>query len=397
MQALNGIRVLDLTHVFAGPFCAYQLGVMGAEVIKIEPTDTPDMTRDTGARADLNDQAMGLGFVGQGAGKSAIALNLKSDQGRAVFARLVQSADVLVQNYASGCLQDLGLLPEQLQALNPALICCSISGYGRTGPKADHPAYDVVIQAFTGMMASNGEPNAPPVRIGPPVIDYGTGAQAAIAICAALFQRERTGHAAVIDVAMSDAALMLMTANVVTTTATGEAPKPHGNQDPALPTYSAYATAQGDIMLGAFTPKQAANLMRALGNADAADQIAQMRQRDLATRADQDRAFLTTKLLTNTAQHWEDVLNAAHVPCARIRGLEEALDHPQFAARGVLQPVDVAGQPTALPVSAFNMSTGTPAPSGPPPRFGQDTDRVLAELGYSPDQIADMRNAGAVA
>jgi len=397
MQALHGIRVLDLTHVFAGPFCTYQLGVMGADVIKIEPVNTPDMTRDTGARQDLNDQNMGLGFVGQGAGKRSIALDLGCDAGRAVFAELVRSADVLVQNYTSACLEKLGLMPEQLQAVNPRLICCSISGYGRTGPKADHPAYDVVIQAFTGLMASNGEANAPPVRIGPPVIDYGTGVQAAMAVCAALFQRERTGQAAVLDVAMADAALMLMTANVVTTSATGTAPKPHGNQDPSLPTYSAYPTAEGQVMLGAFTPKQSSNLMRALGNEAAADRMAGLRQSELAQYADEDRAFLSEVLLTNTAEHWEVVLNEAHVPCARIRMLEEALKHPQFAARGVMQMTEVAGEEMALPVAGFGMSPGAPHVRSGPRYFGQDTDQVLADLGYSAAAISALRSKGAIA
>lgn len=397
MQLLDGIRVLDLTHVFAGPFCTYQLGVMGAEVIKIEPVDNPDMTRETGARDDLSAQGLGLGFVAQGAGKKAIALDLTSPDGKAVFEDLVKSADVLVQNYTSACLEKLGLLPEQLQAINPRLICCSISGYGRTGPKADHPAYDVVIQAFTGVMASNGEPDSPPVRVGPPIIDYGTGAQAALAVCAALFARERCGKAQVIDVAMSDCALMLMTANVVTANAAGKAPVPFGNRDPGLATYSAYPTTDGTVMLGAFTTKQAANLMSALGNEPLAGEIRNGTLRDMMEQRDTHEAFLLTTLATRSAAEWEHLLNAAHVPAARVRTLDEALTHPQFASRGVVQEVESNGEIMRLPVAGFGMEGVEIAPSGPPKAHGADTDGVLKSLGYDTDAIRRMRESGAIA
>lgn len=397
MQVLDGIRVLDLTHVFAGPFCAYQLGVMGAEVIKIEPVGTPDMTRETGARDDLSAQGMGLGFVAQGAGKKAIALDLTSADGKSVFKELVKSADVLVQNYTSACLEKLGLLPEQLQAINPRLICCSISGYGRTGPKADHPAYDVVIQAFSGVMASNGEADSPPVRVGPPIIDYGTGAQAALAVCAALFARERTGKARVIDVAMSDCALMLMTANVVTANVAGKAPTPFGNRDPGLATYSAYPTADGTVMLGAFTPKQAANLMAALGIPELAEETRSGTLHDMMDRRDRYEAFIRPILLTRTAAEWEDLLNAAHVPAARVRTLDEALTHPQFAARQVIQKVEANGETMRLPVAGFRMNGTDISPSGPPHGYGADTDAVLESLGYSAADISQMRDSGAIA
>ena len=391
MQALDGIRVLDLTHVFAGPFCAYQLGVMGAEVIKIEPVHQPDMTRDVGARRDLSDQGLGLGFIAQASGKKAIALDLASDEGQRIFQQLVTSADVVVQNYTTACLQNLGLLPNQLQAINPSVICCSISGYGRTGPKANHPAYDVVIQAFSGVMASNGEANRPPVRIGPPVIDYGTGAQAALAVCAALFARERGSPAAVIDVSMADCALMLMTANVTTTQATGNAPKPFGNQDPGLATYSAYPTSDGTIMLGAYTPKQAANLMLTLGNPIAAAEISQCGQSDLSERREKDAEYLSKTLLNQSAQYWEDLLNFSHVPAARVRTLEEALAEPQFASRNVMQTISFENEHINLPVTGFHMAPGQPTPVGVPPKYGQDTNSILQDLGYSDEEIARLQ------
>ena len=395
MRPFEGLRVLDLTHVFAGPFCTYQLAVLGAEVIKIEPVNDPDIMRIAGADRKLNDEGYGLAFQAQSAGKRAIALNLKNPDGRAIFYDLVKTSDVVVQNYTTGCLAELGLEYHTLKALNSKLIYCSISGFGRTGPKADDPAYDAVIQAFAGVMASNGEADAPPVLIGPPVIDYGTGVQAAMAISAALYGRERTGEGRYIDVAMSDAALMLMTMNVVTAAATGKAPAAHGNQDPRNAGYGAYDTADGMIMLGAYTAKQYAGLMQVFGYNDIAVEVLEGGQADLAGRRDHDAVLITKALKEKTADEWENLLNAHHVPAARVRTLDEALVHPQFASRSVLQSIE--GLTGARPVAAFSYDQGGPAPDGPPPHFAADTRDILQELGVDDKQLADLDRRGVIA
>ena len=177
MQPFEGIRVLDLTHVLAGPFCAFQLATLGADVIKIEPPDSPDMIRDEGSSAELNAALTGTYFMPQAAGKRSLVLDLKLSQGREVFLKLVATADVVIQNYSGAALERLGLGYEDLLKGRPDLIHCSLTGYGRTGPKAEHPAYDLVIQAYTGLMYANGWGNDGdfPLRVGPPVIDYGTG------------------------------------------------------------------------------------------------------------------------------------------------------------------------------------------------------------------------------
>ncbi|MDP6191157.1 MAG: CoA transferase, partial [Gammaproteobacteria bacterium] len=277
MQPFHGLRVLDLTHIFAGPFSTYQLAVMGAEVIKIEAVGAVDIMRQCGPDAQLNDDNMGLAFQAQASNKKAIALDLKHPEGRDVFHRLLATADVLVQNFTSGCLPALGLEAHTLRAIKPDLIYCSISGYGRNGPKSHDPAYDIVIQAFTGIMCANGEADSAPVRVGPAMVDYGTGAQAAFAISAALYRRQVTGEGCEIDVAMTDAAVMLLNYHVVSTLATGKAPKAHGNTDPELAAYSAYKTASGQIMLGAFTVSQVANLMTVLGSPERADIVRELK------------------------------------------------------------------------------------------------------------------------
>lgn len=396
MQAFEGLRVLDVTHIFAGPFSTYQLAVMGAEVIKVEAVQAGDIMRQVGPDAQLNEQAMGLGFQAQASNKKAIALDLKDSQGRAILHQLVKTADVVVQNYATGCLAELGLDAPTLRAIKPDLIYCSISGYGRTGPKSHDPAYDIVIQAFTGIMCANGEADSAPVRVGPAMVDYGTGAQAAFAIRAALYRRLATGEGCEIDVAMSDAALMLLNYHVVSTLSTGNAPMPHGNRDPDLAGYSAYPTAKGDIMLGAYTPRQLAGLMTVLGSQTRAEQVAALELGQLATRRHEDEAFISQALLAKSASEWEQLLNAAHVPAARIKPIEEALLTAQIQQRSVLQIAGADAAARLTPVSGFTYDVDGPALTSGAPKHGEHTVELLEQLGLSPAQLEQLLQAGVI-
>ena len=252
----------------------------------------------------------------QSAGKKSLALDLKSAAGREVFHALVKSADVLVQNYAGEALDGLGLSYDVLRAVNSSLIYCSMSGYGQTGPKAGHPAYDVVIQAWSGIMAANGwNSEDPPLRVGPPMVDYGTGAQAAMAISAALFQRTRTGKGQFIDVAMADAALMLMSAHVVETMTTGRAPAPHGNTHPKLAGYSAYQANDGWVMFGAWTNAQLDALLRVFGLHAAADRVAETARADIGGMVAELEAVIGEVAATKSAQHWEDEMKRGACAC----------------------------------------------------------------------------------
>jgi crotonobetainyl-CoA:carnitine CoA-transferase CaiB-like acyl-CoA transferase len=400
MQPFEGIRVLDLTHVLAGPFCTFQLGVLGAEVIKIDPVRVPDMTRDEGVLPAFNAQMRGTYFMAQSAGKKSLALDLKVAEGREVFEKLVKTADVLVQNYAGAALDGLGLSYEVLSAINPALIYCSMSGFGQTGPKAGQPAYDLVIQAWSGIMAANGQGlDDAPLRVGPPMVDYGTGAQAAMAVSAALFQRTRTGRGQFIDVAMADAAFMLMSSFVVDTMATGSAPRPHGNMHPKLAGYSTYKACEGWITLAAWTNRQMADLMRVLGRDDLAEEVLATPRAEISKKVKEYEAIIGAIVATKDAQHWEDVMNAAHVPAARVRRIEETLAEPQVAARGVLGSYGTpmgGGAPDKLPLAAFTFAHGGPALQGPPPELGAHTDAILAELGYGGNAVQELRASGVV-
>ncbi len=399
MRPLEGMRVLDLTHVLAGPFTTFQLATLGAEVIKIEGPNCPDMTRIEGVVPELNEQLRGTYFMAQNAGKKAITLNLKSVEGREILRRLVATSDVLVENYTAGKMEELGLGYDALSLDNPELIYCSITGFGQTGPKRCHPAYDVVIQAYSGLMAANGTPETTPVRVGPPMVDYGTGAQAALSICAALLQRARTGRGQRIDVAMLDCALMLMCAFVTDTVKLDQPPEPHGNVHPRYAGYATYDTADGMLMLGAWTNRQLASALDVLGlSAEAAD-VRTAPRATIGDRRAKDAAAIAGILKTRTADHWEQAFNAAHVPAARVRTLDEALREAQVASRTVLQspPSGLpASAPQRFPTAGFNYAHGSPALDRPPPALGEHTAEILGQLDYAEKDIERLRKARVV-
>lgn len=398
MKPFEGIRVLDLTHVLAGPFSTFQLACLGADVIKIESPESPDMTRIEGVDADHNRELYGSYFQSQNASKRGITINLKTKSGKALLWRLIETADVLVQNYTGDTFEKLGFDYNSVSAVNPMIIYCSISGFGATGPKANHPAYDVVIQAFSGLMACNGEANSDPVRVGPPMVDYGTGAQAALAISAAIYQRQHTNKGQFIDVSMLDAALMMMSAIVTDTVITKSKPHAHGNAHPDYAGYATYDTADGQLMIGAWTNKQLAALLKVLGETARSSEILNTSREDIASIVAKDKELITQNLLEKSAHTWEQILNDAHVPAARVRTLDETLEEEQLKHRQVLQPLkdNAKGCPAQFPVTAFSYAHGTPSVESPPPRLGQHTTQVLTELGYSKNEIDQLLDEGAV-
>ncbi len=394
MRPFEGIRIIDVTHVLAGPFAAYQLALLGADVIKVEHPHDYDQSRDTGGDRALNRERMGTGYLTQGSNKRAITLDLKHERGREVLKKLVAGADVFVENYRAGALPALGLGYDDLSALNPRLIYCSMTAFGQHGPRGGQTAYDHLIQATSGMMATTGTPEVSPLKTGSPVIDYATGTMCAFALSAALFQRERTGRGQYIDSSMLDVALMLMGSHITAFMRTGHEPRPKGNRMDRASS-QLYQAKDAPLMIAASNRGQHERLFRAL---DRPDLAAQSSHEERERRYEEQTKELEAIIAKRTADEWEEYLQSRHVPAGRVRTLAEALADPQLKARRVLHEQEIPGASGSItvPLAAFKFAHGGPSIETPPPRLGEHTDPVLRELGYSDADIAALRAAGAV-
>ena len=398
-QALSGIRVLDLTNVLAGPLCAYQLALLGAEVIKVEVPKSGDLARQLGADAALNAGGMGTSFLAQNSGKKSITVNLKSEAGKAVLRRLANTADVLVENFRPGVMDRLGLGYPELRAMNPALVYCAVSGFGQTGPMKDAPAYDQIIQGLSGMMSVTGAECCAPLRAGYPVADSVGGITAAFAIAAALVGRLRTGEGCAIDVSMLDSAMISMGWVVSNYLLAGEVPRPIGNDNFTAAPSGTFRTAEGLINIAANKQEQFEALAHAVGREDL------VRDARFAEREDRkrNRAALTAQLESalqkRSAAEWEAMLNRAGVPAGRVLSVAEALEAPQIRHRELLQRFESApgvNRPVVVARAGFKMSSGNPGVAAPPPRLGEHTEEILGAIGYSAPEIGELRRAGAI-
>jgi len=394
MRPFEGIRIIDITHVLAGPFAAYQLAVLGADVIKVEHPDEPDQSRESGTDRALNRRNMGTSFLTQGSNKRSITLDLKTEEGREILKKLVAKSDVLVENYRPGAFAALGLGYEDLLKVNPRLIYCSISAFGQDGVRREQTAYDHVIQATSGIMASTGTEEVNPIKIGAPAVDYATGTMGAFALASALFQRERTGKGQHIDLAMLGVAMMMQASLMTGYFRNGTEPRPHGNKQPYA-TNSAYDAKQGMVMIGASNIRQQARFWRAVERPDMIkiDNEARVDDRD------REAAVIADIIKTKTADEWEVYFQARHVPAARVRTLAEAVADPHFTERRVFHKFDGVqgiGGPVGVPLAAFKFAHGGPSIEHAPHEMGQDTDSVLGELGYDAAAIARLRQAKVV-
>ena len=390
-RPFEGIRIIDITHVLAGPFAAYQLAVLGADVIKVEHPEEPDQSREGGTDRALNRRNMGTSFLTQGSNKRSITLDLKQESGREILKKLVAGADVLVENYRPGAFEALGLGYEALAAVNPRLIYRSISAFGQDGLRREQTAYDHVIQATSGIMASTGTEEVNPIKIGAPAVDYATGTMGAFALASALFQRERTGKGQHIDLAMLGVAMMMQASLMTGYFRNGTEPKPHGNKQP-FATNSAYDAKEGMVMIGASNIRQQARFWRAVERPD-------MIKTDNEARVDdreREAAVIADIIKTKTADEWEVYFQARHVPAARVRRMAEALADPHFTERRVFHKFDsVPGVdgPVSVPLAAFKFAHGGPSIETPPRKMGADTEAVLREPGYAASDIAGLRAA----
>lgn len=393
MQPLKGMKVIDLTKVLAGPLCGQYLGEYGADVIKVETTGTGDDTRGWLPQ----NQGQSAVFMAVNHNKRSLAVDLKSEEGRKIVHRLVETADIVLQGFGGGTAEKLGVDYETLARLNPALIYCEISGYGRNGPMGKEPGYDVMLQAFSGMISTMGSGKDDYARASFSPVDIGTAMNCLSGVFAAVIERNRTGKGVYLEVSLLDTALGFMAYMAQSYWQTGVNPQPMGTAHPSMSPYQAFQAADGPIMLGAGNDAQWRRFCKVAGLEDYVDHL------DYATNAlrmanlKKTEALVQEVMKTRTVTEWLACLSAAGVPCSPINNLGQALAHPQVAARGLIVEIE-------HPVLGTMKNIGHPVrfqqenrtASRHSPLHGEHSEEVLHEAGYSPEQVRTFAERGVI-
>ena len=378
---LSGLVIVDLSRILAGPYCTFLLAELGARVIKVEPPGKGDDAREYGPFRN----GVSAYFASINRGKQSIALDLKREADRTVFERLLEVGDALVENYRPGTMEKLGYGWETLHRRYPRLVYAAASGFGHTGPYAQQPAYDMVVQGLGGMMSITGNPGGPPARVGMSIGDIGAGLYAAVALNAALLHRERTGEAVKVDIGMLDCQIALLENAVMRYCLSGEIPGPLGARHPTITPFEAFQAQDGSIIIAAGNDALYLKLCAALGRPDLAAAPDYKSNDQRLKNQPRLKAEIEQELKKRPLAHWLKALDQAGVPCGPINNVAQAIAHPQVAARGMLVTVDdpkagrltLAGNP--LKLSGFP----DPATRDPAPQLDADRAAILKELGLS--------------
>jgi len=402
MQPLQGIRVLDLTRALAGPYCTMMLGDLGADVIKVERPGRGDDSRGWGPPFVGEPYGPYPGesayFIAANRNKRSVTVNLKRAEGQEIVRRLARASDALVENFRTGVLDGMGLGYEAIHAANPRLVYCSISGYGRTGPYAERPGYDFIIQAEGGMMGITGPEEGPPYRVGVPIVDITAGMFAATAILAALRARDLTGEGQLVDISLLDTQVALL-ANVGSNYLVGGAePRRLGNAHPNIAPYEAFRARDRWFALAAANQRQWAILCDVVGRPDLTDDPRFATNGARVSNRPALVEVLGAAFAARDADDWLAALREAGLPCGPINAVPDVFEHPQAEARDLAM---AAEHPTAGPVRLagfpYKLSQTPAEVHRPPPPLGQHTEEVLTGLlGYSAEEVAGLRGQGAV-
>ncbi|PDQ17812.1 CoA transferase [Mesorhizobium sanjuanii] len=382
-ELLSGIRVLDLTNVLAGPYCAYQLALLGADVIKVEAPQGGDLARQLGASPELNEAGMGASFLAQNAGKRSVVLDLKQEADRERFLDLVATADALVENFRPGVMERLGLGHASLKEVRPSLVYCAISGFGQTGPMRDNPAYDQIIQGLSGIMSITGTPETAPLRVGYPVADTLGGLVGAFAITAALVKQKTSGEGAFLDVSMLECTLSALGWPVSNYLTADVEPQPMGNENMTAAPSGTFRTGDGLLNIAANKQEQFITLCRLIGLPELALDLRfaerETRKRNRAVL----KVLIEDALASAPAAAWEEKLNRAGVPAGRVLTIPQVLEEQQVTLRDMTTRFDgVPGMDRPLTVvrGGFMVDGVAPLPVRPPPGLGEHMDEVFSDL-----------------
>ena len=397
MKALHNIRLLDLTHMLSGPYAGMILADLGAETIKVEPPGKGEGTRRLLEHDPKNSfQGMGAYFLTLNRNKKSMTLNLKSDEGLALFYELVKTADIILDNFSAGVTSRLKIDHEHLSSVNSRVITATITGFGETGPDNKRPAFDMVAQAMGGGMSITGQPDSPPTRAGIPIGDLAGGLMGVIGVLAALVAREQTGVGQHVDIAMLDAQISLLSYMATMHSLSGLIPGQLGNAHFVHVPYDTFPVSDGYIIIAVITDNFWANLM-ALVDAPDLDteenkgQPGRWKNREIINRR------LSEIFQTNTQAFWIGKLSEARIPCAPVNNFAQALAEPQVLARNMV--VEVAhplGGSVKMPGNPIKLSQTHEESFSPPPLLGQHTEAMLQSLGKSPAEIAALRENGII-
>lgn len=388
VHVLDDVRVLDLTQVMAGPYCCQLLGDLGAEVIKVEPR-TGDATRKMGFFGKGDDA---LAFLAVNRNKRGLTLDLKSPEGQEIFYRLVDQADVVVENFRPGVAKRLGVDYETLVQRNPRIICASISGFGQTGPYASRGGYDLIAQAMSGLMSVTGEPGSNPVKAGVPVGDLSAGLFCVLGILSALIGRQKTGQGQHVDVSLFEACLSLMVWETSELWGTGGVPQPMGSAHRLAAPYQALRTRDGYLVVGASNQGLWERMCRALDRADLVTDERFETNLDRMANLPALVEELESTLASADAASWIDVLLEAGIPAGPLYDVAQAVSDPHTLARGMVLEVDhpVEGTVKTLGVPVrLSETPGSVRRSAP--TLGEHSAEILAELGFSADEISSLQ------
>lgn len=382
-ELLSGIRVLDLTNVLAGPYCAYQLALLGADVIKVEAPQGGDLARQLGGSPELNSTGMGASFLAQNAGKRSVVLDLKKEADRERFLDLVASADALVENFRPGVMDRLGLGFARLKGVRPSLIYCAISGFGQTGPMRDNPAYDQIIQGLSGIMSITGTPETAPLRVGYPVADTLGGLVGAFAIAAALVKQKTTGEGAFLDVSMLECTLSALGWPVSNYLTADVEPQPMGNENMTAAPSGTFRTGDGLLNIAANKQEQFVALCRLVGLPELASDPRFAERETRKRNRIALKALIEDALANSSAAAWEETLNRAGVPAGRVLTIPQVLAEQQVIEREMTTRFDGMpniDRPLTVVRGGFMVDGAAPLPTKPPPALGEHMDEVFAGL-----------------